>query len=198
MIASKVGVNMAVKDDAKNRDMLSSAKAGSPEAVDTIIASMRGTVEAIAMKYIASPLDKEDLVQEGMIGLLASIRAYDQSKGASFKTFSGICIENSMQTALRKFNRQKDVPKENVVPYEDYMKTLGSAVSAEDAFLARESVSMLTDVLDKKLSHFENEVLRLHIVGCSYSEIAQRLAKPAKAVDNALQRIRKKLYETSF
>ena len=65
--------------------------------------------------------------------------------------------------------------------------------SAEDIVIARESVSMLTSVLQQNLSDFENEVLRLHIVGCSYNEIAKRLAKTPKAIDNALQRVRKKL-----
>lgn len=168
------------------------------EDINTIVAEMKNTVEAIAMKYISSPLEKDDLVQEGLIGLLAAIRFYDKNKGAAFKTFACVCIENSIQTALRKFNRKKDVPKENVVPYEDYIKTLGSTLSAEDAFLAAESVSVLIDALDKKLSHFENEVLRLHIAGCSYNEMAQKLGKPPKAIDNALQRIRKKLSIASF
>ena len=80
-----------------------------------------------------------------------------------------------------------------MVSYEDYLKTLGSADSAEDDFLASESVRLLTEELERVLSGFEYEVLRLHIVGCSYSEIAKRLGKTSKAVDNALQRIRKKL-----
>lgn len=169
------------------------AQKGSSAAVNKIIQNMRPTVEMIAMKYISSQLEKDDLVQEGMIGLLAAVRSYRPGKGASFKTFACICIENSIQTALRKFKRIKDIPQESMVSYEDYLKTLGSADSAEDDFLASESVRLLTEELERVLSGFEYEVLRLHIVGCSYSEIAKRLGKTSKAVDNALQRIRKKL-----
>lgn len=184
---------MTASSDFNFENAVASAQSGSSSTVNKIIQNMRPTVEMIAMKYISSQLEKDDLVQEGMIGLLAAIRSYRTGKGASFKTFACICIENSIQTALRKFNRIKDVPQDSMVSYEDYLKTLGSADSAEDDFLASESVRLLTEELELVLSGFEYEVLRLHIVGCSYSEIAKRLGKTSKAVDNALQRIRKKL-----
>lgn len=183
---------MAASEHNTLENVVSDAQKGNGNAINQVILALRSTVEIIAMKYIDSPLEKDDLVQEGMIGLLAAVKAYQPSRGASFKTFACTCIENSIQTALRKFTRIKDVPKDNLVPYDDYLETLGSAVSAEDDFLASESVALLTEALALKLSHFENEVLRLHIVGCSYSEIAKRLGKTPKAVDNALQRIRKK------
>lgn len=189
---------MFQKENCLSENTMQTENSASAEDINRIIADMRTTVETIAMKYIASPLEKDDLVQEGLIGLLAAIRSYNDERGASFKTYAAICIENSIQTALRKFNRQKDVPKENVIPYEEYIKTQSSAISAEDTYLAAESVSALTDFLEKELSPLENEVLRLHIIGCSYSEIAQKLHKTQKAVDNALQRIRRKLYDTSF
>ena len=95
------------------------AQSGSGEAINALVHAMRPTVEMFAMKYILSPLEKDDLVQEGMIGLLAALRAYQPKRGAAFRTFAGTCIENAIQTALRKFSRRKDVPTDNMVSLAD-------------------------------------------------------------------------------
>jgi len=129
-----------------------------------------------------------------MIGLLAAIKTFNNSKGAQFKTYAQTCINNSIQTALRKFNRKKDIPIGSVIEYaEEEIPEENGVISAEDYYIAGESVSMLANTLKENLSEYENEVLRLHIVGCNYSEIAKRLSKTPKSVDNALQRIKKKL-----
>jgi len=180
-------------------EILSLAKEGDNEAVNFIIKKYRKEVEAIAAKIQNTALDKDDFVQEGMIGLLAAIKSYDTEKGAKFSTYCFTCIQNSIQTALRKLNRKKDIPENNVVPLEEeFIGSSSSYISAEDSFLAKESVSLLSGLLKNNLSEFENSVLRLHMVGCSYSEIGERLSKSPKAIDNALQRIRKKLKEVSF
>ncbi len=187
-------------DNIKSVDeILSYAQSGDSKAVEAVIKHYRPLVEISAAKYKDSPLEREDLIQEGLIGLLAAIKFFDKAKGANFKTYSVRCIDNSMQSALRKFNRQKDIPKQNVVEYlDEEMPLYNTCDSPEDAFIAQESVSLLTKVLRENLSDFENEALRLHIVGCSYNEIAKRLCKTPKAVDNALQRVRKKLSDISF
>ncbi len=175
-------------------EILSGAQSGDDIQTEILIEKYRSIVEVIASKYKDSPLEREDLVQEGMIGLLAALKSYKKDKGASFKTYARICIDNSIQTALRKFNRQKDIPVQNLIEYqEEDLPVESSYASAEDIVIAQESVSLLTKVLIENLSDFENEVLRLHIVGCSYNEIAKRLCKTPKAIDNALQRVRKKL-----
>lgn len=180
-------------------EILSDAQSGDNVALGIVIQEFRELVEKIASRYKDSPMEIEDLVQEGMIGLLAAIKSYDSSKGANFKTYSQKCIENSIQTSLRKFHRLKDIPVQNVVEYNEEEIPLSSGYdSAEDTFIAQESVSLLTKVLQENLSDLENEVLRLHIVGCSYIEIAERLSKTPKAIDNALQRVRKKLSKVSL
>ncbi len=180
-------------------EILSLAKEGDNEAVNLIIKKYRSAVEAAAARIQNSPLDKDDLIQEGMIGLLAAIKSFDCKKGAKFSTYCFTCISNSIQTALRKLSRKKDIPENNVVPLEEEFIGISSVyTSAEDSFLAQESVSLLADLLKNNLSKFENSVLRLHMIGCSYSEIGERLGKTPKAIDNALQRIRKKLKEVSF
>ncbi len=181
-----------------DNELLSEIKTNDKEAMLVLIERYRSTVEAIAMKYIDSPLEKDDLVQEGMIGLLAAINSYKSDKGAKFVTYASRCINNSVQTALRKFSRMKDIPQSNLVTLEEDYFDNQVGLSAEDEYLAKESVFTLTEVLYEGLSRFENEVLRLHIVGCSYVEIAERLGKNPKAIDNAIQRIRKKLDGVTF
>lgn len=189
---------MSDKNNLTDIELLSKIKNGHKSAIDQLIVMYRPTVESIAMKYINSPLEKDDLVQEGMIGLLAAIKSYNDEKGAKFVTYASRCIDNSVQTALKKFSRLKDIPQANLVALEEDHFDNMIGLSAEDEYLAKESVSTLTDVLYEGLSTFENEVLRLHIVGCSYNEIAQKLDKNPKAIDNAIQRIRKKLNGVAF
>lgn len=177
-----------------NDTILSSAQSGDNKQTEALIKQYRNVVEAIAAKYINSPLEYDDIIQEGMIGLLAAIKTFNSSKGAQFKTYAQTCINNSIQTALRKFNRKKDIPIGSVIEYaEEEIPEENGVISAEDYYIAGESVSMLANTLKENLSEYENEVLRLHIVGCNYSEIAKRLSKTPKSVDNALQRIKKKL-----
>lgn len=185
---------MARDIEYSNDQILSYAQSGDISMLTEAIKRYRQLVELTANRYSDSPMEREDIIQEGMIGLLAAIKSYDASKGASFKTYANICIENSIQNALRKYYRLKDIPIQNVIEYqEEELPAASSFNSAEDTYIAQESVSLLTKVLQQNLSDFENEVLRLHIVGCSYDEIAKRLCKSPKAIDNALQRARRKI-----
>ena len=190
---------MSHKKDLSEREILSLSKNGDNEALDLIISKYRASVEAAVSKISDSPIEREDLIQEGLIGLLAAVRSFDPSRETAFSTYCYTCINNSLQTALRKVSRKKDVPQNIVVPLEEeFINSKNTAISAEESFLAQESVSVLTALLEKELSEFENEVLRMHIAGCSYKEIADKLSKTPKAVDNALQRIRKKLKVSYF
>lgn len=183
-----------LEDNNKSNDrILSYAQSGDTSEQEVLIRDYRQLVELVANRYSNFPMEREDLLQEGMIGLLAAIKSYDSSKGAGFKTYAVICISNAMQSALRKYRRVKDIPVQNVIEYQEEEIPADSVFnSAEDIFIAQESVSLLTKVLQQNLSDFENEVLRLHIDGCSYNEIAKRLCKTPKAIDNALQRVRRK------
>lgn len=178
--------------------LLDEIKNGSASALDDIIKKYRPTVEAIAVKYINSPLEMDDLVQEGMIGLLAAVNSYNADKGTKFVTYASRCINNSIQSAIKKQSRLKDIPQSSLVSLEEEILEKRVGLSAEDEYLAKESVSTLTNVLYEELSSFENEVLRLYMTGCSYSQIAEKLGKNNKAIDNAIQRIRKKLSGVAF
>lgn len=180
-------------------EILVLAEEGDNEAVNFIIRKYKFYAEAEASKWRNASVEAEDLIQEGMIGLLAAIKSFDSGKGTPFSAYCKTCVYNSIQTALRRVNRKKDVPKNDIVPLEEeFVDGTAASLSAEDSFLAQESVSLLFQQLDKSLSKFENNVLRLFLVGCSYNEIAKKLSKTPKAIDNALQRIRKKLKEISF
>lgn len=164
------------------------------QKVTQLVSQYKELVEKIASKYNNSLLEKDDIFQEGMIGLLAAINSYNSEKGASFVTYATKCINTSILGALRRLSRLKDIPQSNIVPLEDEDSFDNKfALSAEDEYLAKESVSNLNQALYEELSSFENEVLRLSIIGCSYAEIAKKLDKNEKAIDNAIQRIRKKL-----
>lgn len=190
---------MQIYNNQQQAELLRLALNGDNNAINTLISQFRPVVEIIASKYSHSMLENDDIIQEGMIGLIAAFNSYDESKGAALKTYAARCIENSIQSALRKFNRKKDVPQDNFVPYEEkYLGDYQGVLSAEDAFLANDSVQHLNSLIYEKLSVFENEVIKLYIVGESYSEIASKLGKTPKAIDNALQRIRKKLKNFIF
>ena len=169
------------------------------EAINELIIKYKYLVDAAAAKFQGTPLEKDDLLQEGMIGLLAAIKSYNESKGAVFTTYAARCINNSIISAIKKASRLKDIPQSNLVFIENEdVFDEKVHLSAEDEYMANESVNVLSNVLYEELSSFENEVLRLHIMGCSYAQTAQKLDKNPKAVDNAMQRIRKKLSQVSF
>ena len=189
---------MSAENNASDELLIKEVSENKSGAIEELIGRYRPTVAAIAAKYKNSPIEQEDLIQEGLIGLLAAINSYKDGKGAKFSTYASRCINNSVQTALRKFSRLKDIPQSSIMPLEEVFCEDNPALSAEDEYLAKESVSALTDFLYEGLSRFENEVLRLYIQGYSYAEIAEKLSKNPKAIDNAIQRIRKKLEGVTF
>ena len=174
------------------------AKEGNSDATVKLIIRYQSDVEKIAKKYKSSPLEEDHSYKEGEIGILGAIRTYDSEKGAQFKTYASRCVNNSIKSALKKQSRVKDIPTANLVALNEDIFENEFSLSAEDVYLAKESVKTLSDILRDELSRFEKDVLKLYVVGCSYSEIADRLGKNTKAVDNAIQRIRKKLSRVTF
>lgn len=184
---------MSEKNYLTDTQLLALALSGDKNAINTLILNYRKMVESIADKYRNAPIDKDDLVQEGLIGFIGAIYSFDETKESSFKSYAYTCASNAVKSALRKVMRKKDFPTDAVVPLEEeYLSAADKSLSAEETFLSTEYVSMLTQLLEEKLSAFENEVLKLHTMGYSYSEIAEKLNKKPKAIDNAMQRIRKK------
>ena len=173
----------------------------------------RGAEEALSERYMrlvrvcARPLflaggSSEDLIQEGMIGLLSAIRQYDAGSGAAFRTFAEHCIRMRLLSAVKSASRMKHLPLNDGLSLEQLSEDSDSQLSAtpevfrqdpENLVLARESKEELYAVFSRCLSKMENRVLVYYLDGLSYREIAARLGKDEKAVDNAVQRIRRKL-----
>lgn len=185
---------MSDKTPMTDDRLLALALNGDSAAVDTLIQKYRSTVEKIADKFPNAPLDRDDLIQEGMIGLIGAIYTFDGTKDTAFRSYVYTCASNAIKSALRKVVRKKDVPSDAVVPLEEaFLSASDKSLSAEETYLSEQNTSWLTQLLEEKLSSFENEVLKLHIMGYSYSEIAEKLNKNPKAIDNAMQRIRRKI-----
>ena len=173
----------------------------------------RTAEEHLAERYLqlvricARPLflaggDSEDLIQEGMFGLLSAIRQFRPEGGSSFRTFAETCIRTRLYSAIRSASRLKHIPLNDGMSFEQLSEETGIRLSAipeifqrtpEDQVLARESKEELYHALSTRLSKLEKRVLDLYLDGLSYQDIAAKLEKDAKSVDNAVQRIRHKL-----
>ena len=173
----------------------------------------RAAEELLAGRYMqlvrvcARPLflaggDSEDLSQEGMFGLLSAIREFDPDQGVSFRSFAEHCIRMRLYSAVKSAARLKHHPLNDSMPLEQLSDDPSSQLSAapelfrrspEDLVLARESKEELKELYARCLSRLEKQVLDLYLQGLSYRDIARRLQKDEKSVDNAVQRIRRKL-----
>ena len=156
-----------------------------------------------ALNYIIGE-EKEDIVQEGMIGLYKAIKSYSEDKNTSFKSFANMCIERQLITAIKTSNRQKHMPLNsylslNTAAYDDEDNTelmdIFNNNTVEDpleTITKKEYYKTVENVIDKSLSDFEKQVLARFMKGESYVDIANKLDAPVKSIDNAIQRIRKK------
>lgn len=134
----------------------------------------------------------EDLCQEGMIGLLAAVRDFDADK-AAFVTFARLCIDRVLISASRSRMRKKQIPDAHLIPLEGEEMLPAANEDPEAIVIEREDYARLVQRVAKTLTPLENSVLSLYLRGVSYARIAERLSLSVKAVDNALQRIRRKL-----
>ena len=162
-------------------------------------------VRACARPLFLAGGDSEDLIQEGMFGLLSAIRQFNPEAGVSFRTFAEHCIKMRLLSAVKSASRLKHFPLNDGISLEQLTEDSSSQLSAtseifrnspEVLVLARESKEELYALFSRCLSKLEKSVLSLYLDGFSYSEIAARLNKDPKAIDNAVQRIRRKLART--
>lgn len=173
------------------------------DAMETLIKRFGPLVTRQSRSLYIIGADEEDLIQEGMIGLVKAVNDYKANKGASFKTFAFMCVRRQMLTAINNSNNRKNIPLNHYISIYgdgngDYVSPLdemdsGVITNPEDIMLARLQESDLIKVIESKLSKFEHQVLDEYLTGASYEEIGERLGKTAKSIDNAVQRIRAKL-----
>ena len=177
------------------------AAAGERDAEEALVSRYLQLVPASARPFFLAGGDSEDLIQEGMFGLLSAVRQYDPENGASFRTFAEHCIKKRIISAIRSASRMKHFPLNDGLSLEQLSEEASLPFAAipavqpspEELVLARESKEELYSAFHDRLSGLENKVLDLFLDGLSYQDIAQRLGKDAKAVDNAVQRIRRKM-----
>lgn len=187
-----------------DEEVIKLVKTGDRSALDYIMNKYRDVVNIKVSKYFIIGAEKEDIVQEGLIGLYKAIKNFNQEKENSFKTFANLCIERQLITAIKSSNRQKHMPLNsylslNMSAYED--EEAESVIDVFDSNMIEDPLDTITkkeyymeieNAIDKSLSDFEKKVLNRFAKGESYVQIADQLNTPVKSVDNAIQRIRKK------
>jgi RNA polymerase sporulation-specific sigma factor len=182
-------------------DLVKKAQNGDQEAITDIFRKYKGLVLMKSRNYFLNGADRDDLLQEGMIGLLKAIRAYDDGKNASFNTFASLCIKRQIITAIKNSNSGKHrmlntasngfyEGEENNVSYE---RKSFNFYNPEEIFLGKEKLEALKAFLNENLSKMENEIFDYMLLGDNYIEIAGKTGRKIKSVDNAIQRIKKKV-----
>lgn len=191
--------------------IISHIKEGDEQALSFLLDKYKDLVNAKVGKYFIIGAEKEDIIQEGMIGLYKAIKNFDNSKQNTFKTFANLCIERQLITAIKSSNRQKHMPLNsylslNTSAYDndedgtELIETfeVDTIEDPLETIMKKEYFNEIQNTMHKSLSKFEEQVLERYIQGESYEVIAKRLETPVKSIDNAIQRIRKKAIKNMF
>lgn len=206
---SRLGMNGAAQgygfSEMDEEAVVKVAQSGDSKAEEFIIQKYKNFVRAKARSYYLIGADKEDIIQEGMIGLFKAIRDYEDTKAASFRVFAELCITRQMITAIKTATRQKHIPLNSYVSLnkpvfdEESDRTLMDILSGkrvldpEELMISREEVSFIEERIQDSLSKLEIQVLDLYLQGRTYQQISDLMGKPVKSIDNALQRVKRKL-----
>jgi len=196
---------MKVFSTMHDEEIIEDSRAGSSRALEYLINKYKGFVRAKARTYFLIGADREDIIQEGMIGLYKAIRDFREDKLSSFRAFAELCITRQIITAIKTATRQKHIPLNSYVSLnrpifdEESDRTLMDIISEdsvndpEEMVINREEFSGIEAKMGEILSSLECEVLSLYLQGRSYQEIASELDRHVKSIDNALQRVKRKL-----
>ncbi len=169
------------------------AAAGDDAAMAELIKRITPLAGAKAAMYNSGDIHREDLVQEGMIAFITAVNTYDPNKNASFRTYAGACINNRILSVLRGRASGKNIPPEMVRNIDESEELQDFSADPQNIYSALEDDERFEKLLAKKLTEFERDVLKLRAENMSYEEIAEHLGVKVKAVDNALQRVKRKL-----
>ena len=194
-------------DNMTDEDLVEITKSGDKSAFEYLLNKYKELVNIKVSKYYIVGAEKDDIIQEGLIGLFKAIKSYKSDMKNSFKSFANMCIERQLITAIKSSNRQKHMPLNsylslNVSAYDEedgksdtpLIDVFNTTLIEDqlDTITKKEYYQNIEKTIDKSLSDFEKKVLNKYINGKSYIEIAEDLDTPVKSVDNAIQRIRKK------
>lgn len=188
-----------------DEDVVVRAKHGDNSALDYIISRYSSFVKSRSRAYFLIGADKEDIVQEGMIGLFKAVRDFNEEKSVAFRAFAELCVTRQIISAIKMATRQKHIPLNSYVSLnkpmydEESERTLLDMISGakilnpEDLFISQENYRLIEKHMQKILSDLEKDVLEYYLQGRSYQEIAAILNRQVKSIDNALQRIKRKM-----
>ncbi|EAD1386209.1 RNA polymerase factor sigma-70 [Listeria monocytogenes] len=195
-------------DNSVNQEelaMLELARSGDTEALEYFFSKYQSVIYWKSTQYFLQGAERDDLIQEAMIGLFKAIRDYDKTKEASFRSFAEMCINRQLLSAVKRASRQKNIPLNNSVSLDTPMAeddvdwTLLDVISEkaaetpEDFLIKNEDFIHVARQLEQVTSEFEKEVLKQYLEGKSYQEMALYFNKKEKTIDNALQRVKKKM-----
>lgn len=192
-------------EDLLEEEVVALARDGDDKASEYLIKKYKNFVRAKARSYFLIGADREDIIQEGMIGLFKAIRDFQVDKISSFRAFAELCITRQIITAIKTATRQKHIPLNSYVSLnkpiydEESERTLmdvlagAKVLDPEELIISREEVHSIQTKIGEVLSDLEQEVLSDYLQGKSYQEIAEHLDRHVKSIDNALQRVKRKL-----
>ncbi len=206
MVLYERGVTLRTDfSNIKDEDIILLIRNGDNNAQEYLMNKYKTLVKSKSRAYFLVGADREDIIQEGMIGLYKAVRDYQLDKNSAFKSFAELCINRQIITAIKTAGRQKHMPLNSSFSLnrpvfseqeeQTYIDILESAeiTSPETLFIGQEDKMSIVEHIKKSLSGFENRVLSLYLMGKTYSEIAYLMGKSEKSIDNALQRVKKKI-----
>lgn len=196
-------------EECSDEELILRLRDGEGAIIDYIMDKYKNLVRSKAKSMYILGADRDDLIQEGMIGLFKAVRDYDAGRDASFFTFADLCVSRQMYTAIQAAGRQKHTPLNTYISLyasadqdadggDGEWELMGNMASMpgknpEELLIDKENVERLERTIEKELSTFEKQVLDLYLTGMKYSQIARVLGRDGKSTDNALQRIKSKL-----
>lgn len=186
-----MSVTISPKSEYTDEQLCRLTATGDRDAEEVLVKRYLRMVRVCARPYFLAGGDSEDLIQEATFGLLKAIREFDPGYDAKFKTFAEVCIRNRIRSAVTTASRSKHAPLNDSIPFESLM--LGSGASPEELYISREEEAERLTWLHQKLSPLERKIMALFLHGLSYREISEQVGRPIKSVDNAIQRIRRKV-----
>ena len=192
-------------NDIKDEEIIVKIKNGNEKALTYLLNKYKPLVNNKVNKYFIIGAEKEDIIQEGMIGLYKAIKSFDMEKQNTFKTFANICIERQLITAIKTSTRQKHMPLNTCISLNtsaysneddsiELLETYNNKTIEDplETMMKKEYYKEIKQTITSSLSKFEKQVLDRLVLGESYETIAKRFDTPVKSIDNAIQRIRKK------